>query len=238
MKRIISMLLLILFCANLSGCFNKSVDTLSELAKGKNKVVYLKENNLYVPYLVLDGNYQGNILLLRKDVMGDFMSISGYSSEYEGSAIDKFLSSEYLGFFSDEISGQIKAMDIEVTSKESLYKAGKDTYTISRKAFLLSYTEVNYSEHSMAPNEGVALSYFTDDQSRVAYRDGEPCSWWLRTPYTDYDSVTWSVGGDGAKTELSSAIENGIRPAFCLPGEMNIKESTEIVNSETVFVIE
>lgn len=238
MKRIIATFLLVLLCTSLSGCFDRPADTLSDLAKEKNKEVYLKENDIYVPYLILDENYRGNILLLRKDVMNEFRSISDYSSEYEDSYIDTYLSDEYLDLFSDEIIKQIVSIDIEVTSKEALYQAGKDTHTISRKAFLLSYDEVNYSEHSMAPNEGATLSYFTNDQSRVAYRDGEPCSWWLRTPYTGYDSVTWSVGGDGVKTELSSTTENGIRPAFCLSGNVNIKESTEVINGETVFVIE
>ncbi len=238
MKRIIAAFLLILLSTSLSGCFGKSADTLSELAKGKNKEIYLKENNVYVPYLILSQNYEGNILILRKDVMGEFKSISDYSSEYENSPIDAYLSSEYLDLFSDEMMEYILSIDIEVTSKEALYQAGKNTHTITRKAFLLSYAEVNYSEHSMAPNEGTTLSYFTDDQSRVAYRNGEPCSWWLRTPYTGYDSVTWSVGGNGVKTELSSATENGVRPALCLSGDVNIKESTEVVNGETVFVIE
>ncbi len=37
MKIIISVLLLTIFCFSLSGCFGKSVDILSDLAKGKNK---------------------------------------------------------------------------------------------------------------------------------------------------------------------------------------------------------
>ena len=196
------------------------------------------ENDIYVPYIVLDNDYKGNILLLRKELMSGLRSVSDHSSEYENSPIDKYLSSDFLSMFSDEISNQIISTEIEVTSKEALYQAGKDTHTITRKAFLLSFSEVNYDEHSMAAEEGVSLSYFSDDQSRIAYKDGKPCSWWLRTPYTNYDSVTWSVGADGMKTELSSATENGIRPAFCLSGDVDIKESTDVIDGETVFVIE
>ncbi len=237
-KKIIALFLSALLCCSLAGCFEKPVDKLSDLADGNNKEIYLMENGVYVPYIVLDDDYRGNIFLLRKELISELRSISDHSSEYENSPIDTYLSSEFLALFSDEISNQIISTEIEVTSKEALYQAGKDTHTISRKAFLLSYSEVSYDEHSMAAEEGVSLSYFSDDQSRIAYKDGKPCSWWLRTPYTNYDSVTWSVGADGMKTELSSATENGIRPAFCLSGDVNIKESTEIIDGETVFVIE
>lgn len=237
-KKIIAIMISALLCFSLTGCFGKPADTLSDLADGSNREIYLMENNIYVPYLVLDNNYKGNILLLRKEIMSELKSVSDYSSEYENSPVDSYLSLEFLSLFSDEFNSQIKLIDIEVTSKEALYQAGKDTHTISRKAFLLSYSEVSYDEHSMAADEGVSLSCFSDDQSRIAYRDGTPCSWWLRTPYTNYDSVTWSVGAEGMKTELSSATENGIRPAFCLSGDVSIKESTEIIDGETVFVLE
>lgn len=237
-KKIIALFLSAILCCCLAGCFEKPADTLSDLAGGNNKEIYLMENDVYVPYIVLDDDYKGNILLLRKELMSVLRSISDHSSEYENSPIDTYLSLEFLELFSDEISNQITSTEIEVTSKEALYQAGKDTHTISRKAFLLSYSEVSYDEHSMAAEEGVSLSYFSDDQSRIAYKDGKPCSWWLRTPYTNYDSVTWSVGGDGMKTELSSATENGIRPAFCLSGNVDIKESTDVIDGETVFVIE
>lgn len=237
-KKIAALLLSVSLCLCTTGCFEKPTDTLSDLTDGYKKEIYLKENDVYVPYIVLDDDYKGNILLLRKEVMRELKSISDYSSEYENSPIDIYLASEFLGSFPDEISKQIKSVDIEVTSKEALYQVGKETHTISRKVFLLSYSEVNYSEHSMAADEGNKLSYFNDDESRIAYREGEPCSWWLRTPYTNYDSVTWSVGGDGMKTELSSTTENGIRPAFCLSGDISIIESTGIIDGETVFVIE
>ena len=237
-KRIITLFLSAILCCCLAGCFEKPADTLSDLADVNDKEIYLMENDIYVPYIVLDNDYKGNILLLRKELMSGLRSVSDHSSEYENSPIDKYLSSDFLAMFSDEISNQIISTEIEVTSKEALYQAGKDTHTITRKVFLLSFSEVNYDEHSMAAEEGVSLSYFSDEQSRIAYKDGKPCSWWLRTPYTNYDSVTWSVGADGMKTELSSATENGIRPAFCLSGDVDIKESTDVIDGETVFVIE
>ena len=237
MKKIAIILSLLIFGTAFTGCKGSTIRDLKDLSKSKNKEIYLLEDNAFVPFLAL-GEKDGMVLLLRKEVMDNQMRISDYSSEYEDSAIDSYLSNDYLKLFSDKVNELIKTTDIEVVSKSSLYQAGKDTHTISRKAFLLSYHELSYSDHSMAPNEGARIPYFTDDESRIAYKNGEPCSWWLRTPYTGYDSVTWSVGGDGVKTELSSSMENGIRPAFYMPGDVQIVESTKAIDGKTVFVIE
>lgn len=228
----------------ITGCASKekSVETLFDLTNaGKDsfaREVYLLENGLYVPYIVLSSDYKGQVLLLRKNIMNHFKAIGNYSAEYQNSSIDQYLSSEYLSLFPDEFVEKIVTVDIEVTTKDSLYSTDGETETISRKAFLLSYTEMNYSEHSMAVTEGKALRYFSDDKSRIAYWGNKPSGWWLRTPYTGYDSVTWAVDGSGMKTELSSSYENGIRPAICLPKTIAVMESTEVIAGKSVYIIE
>ncbi len=207
MKRKILIFLLALFCLLFAGCKNQNASTLADLAQSKDNIVYLLENGSYTPFLALDSK-EGNVLLLRKEVMENFLRISDYSAEYENSDMDSYLSTEYLGVLTDNVNDFIVEAEIEVASKTSLYKAGTETHTIIRKVFLLSYYEMNYSDHSMAPKEGSKISFFTDDQSRVAYRNGEPCSWWLRTPYTGYDSVSWSVGGDG------TLMRKNMKPKF------------------------
>lgn len=237
MKKIAIILSLLMIGATFAGCKGGNIDNLKDLSKSKNNEVYLLEDNSFVPFLVLDKR-DGMVLLLRKEVMDNPICFSDYSSEYEDSIIDNYLSNDYIEMLSDNVRKLIQTIDIEVTSKNALYQAGKDTHTILRKVFLLSYHEANYSEHSMAPNEGEPFSFFTNDQSRIAYKNGRPCSWWLRTPYTGYDSVTWSVGGDGVKTELSSSKENGLRPAFYMSGDIQLKDSTQIIAGKKVFVIE
>ena len=237
MKKIAIILSLLMIGTAFSGCQGGKINNLKDLSKIKNNEVYLLEDKSFVPFLVLDKRDE-NVLLLRKEVMDNPICFSDYSSEYDDSLIDNYLSNDYIELLSDNVRKLVKTIDVEVTSKNALYQAGRDTHTISRKVFLLSYYEANYSEHSMAPNEGEPFSFFTDDQSRIAYKNGKPCSWWLRTPYTGYDSVTWSVGGDGVKTELSSSKENGIRPAFYMSDDIQVKESTQIISGKTVFVIQ
>ena len=70
------------------------------------------------------------------------------------------------------------------------------------KIFLLSIDEVN--------------KYFASDNDRVAYYNGDPCSWWLRVSGCDQFYAPY-VSSDGFVTlhgdELS---EYGIRPVINL----------------------
>lgn len=64
------------FAFLLCGCGKKANLTLEKIAYNKsdaNSIVYLKENNEYIPYLVLTADYNGNALLLRKNLLPDLM---------------------------------------------------------------------------------------------------------------------------------------------------------------------
>lgn len=222
--------------------FNKKVEVISDLAYDYNKFsgyeIYLPENNTYVPYLVLTNNYQGNTLLLRKKLMDKQRLFNDYLAVYENSIIDNYLNSEYLAMFPENISNLIVPTDIEVTPETSLYSVNKALYSINRKAFLLSFREVGYDEHLMAVDEGIRLKYFENIDNRIAYRKDRPLSWWLRTPYIGFNSVVWSVGGDGVMTEISTSYTNGIRPAFCLPPNTKVTTSSNIIEGETVYILD
>lgn len=236
-------LILIAISFILCACsvFQEDIKTISQLAYDSNNTsnneIYILENGEYVPYLVLTEDYEGNTLILRKEIMITPKRFNDYMSLYENSEIDIFLNTEYLEMLSDDVQDKVVSVDIEVTSKESLNIGGKDIYKIMRKAFLLSFTEVGYYDHAMAPVEGKTLKYFDDISKRVAVRGNEPYSWWLRTPYTAFETVSWSVGGDGAQTELSVEYVNGIRPALCLPSDMDIHLSDDIVSGKEVYIL-
>ena len=58
-----------------------------------------------------------------------------YSSYYEDSEIDQFLSNEYITYL-DEISDKVESVDITI-AKEALNIAGNETKLINRKVFYL-----------------------------------------------------------------------------------------------------
>lgn len=223
-------------CTMVFGCVPASAPEGASGAKPES--VYLSEGGEYVEYLIVSRDYGGGILLLRRELMPELMPISDHFAGYDSSSIDKYLSGEFIELFPKETQEKMMYAEVETASDEALYTLGEQTHIIKRRAFLLSYREVSYSKLYMAPDEGEPLSCFTSDASRIAYRGGSPCSWWLRTPYTNYDSVTWCVGGDGVKTDVSSNINNGIRPAICFSGDVRFVQSTEAVPGKSVLVIE
>ena len=69
--------------------------------------VYLKEMDVYVPWLVLSANYGGHVLLLRRDLLSETMPFTenesglwdpaAFGGYYKDSSIDTFLNTEFIG---------------------------------------------------------------------------------------------------------------------------------------------
>lgn len=204
--------------------------------------VYIEEDSIYAPYLVLTDDYNGNVLLLRKNILDQSMIFNEnfrYSGYYENSKIDIFLNEEFINLFELKLQDKILSSHIEITDKSSLGTAGTDTINIKRKLFLLSHAEVGLSKYSVTAKEGEALKYFQDPDSRIAYKKtGEGSGWWLRTSYTFYDTTAWAIAYDATVGGLGVYYENGVRPAFSIEGDTKIIERDDILAGESVYVLE
>ena len=199
--------------------------------------IQIEEDGNLESYLVLTDDYNGNCLLLREYLLDEPMRYNHaklYSAYYEDSDIDSYLNGEFLERFSESFLDQIEDSTIVITAKESLGIGGELTTTIRRKVFLLSFEEMGLRSRIRLP-EGEALSYFSSLESRIAYyKDGEADGWWARTPSTaDHDVVGGinSLGGMGTSGVLGpppiGPYKSGIRPAFCLKGDIPIIKREE-----------
>ncbi len=254
MRRILIIILFaifILMVAYLANYFRETPSTLKQLAYDVNKehgyTIYLKENNEYVPYIVLTDDYNGsgNTLLLRKYPLSEerVFDDSGRNipSYYNNSDIDIFLNNDFYESLSEEVQDKIIYSDISITNESSIGVTGEETETISRKVFLLAYSEViEPRSSSTLNNEGELLKYFEDgsgieqEERRIAYTEnGESSSWWLRTPDTWYSNISSGVGENGGigamPHKMTGSYENptgmvtsGVRPAFCMPNDVSI----------------
>lgn len=242
--------------------------TLEEMAydqSGRKSIVYIKENNEYIPYLVLESDYGGggNVLLLRENVLPELMQYQpsphgeaigalsapwttyDYGSYYEKSSIDQYLSTDFPKFFSPAVQESIVTTTIEVTDIESYSgeKSGKATHMIERKVFLLSAVElgITYSVDLNITREGTPLKYFENARHSVkkAYTvDGRAWPYWTRTPWI---WETCDVVVIGAKLDFDAPTadsRSGVRPAFCLGKDTVVQKSDSVVEGKTVYVLE
>lgn len=183
----------------------------------EGKTLYIKENNVLTPFIVADCKYRNDaVLLIRKNVLPSPMRFNEYSSYYENSEIDRYLSDTYIKTLNIN-TAHLTPVTIDITADSALGLTGKDIIQIDRYAFLLSYTELGFSVSPTVAPEGKPVSYFKKAQNRLACDlMGKPQSYFMRTPNTYYDSVVYSLGPDGGIANGNASDINGIRPAFCL----------------------
>lgn len=235
----------------LSGCeyLNKNRQTVSQLPELLEEIaydagsswdyrLYLREEDQYISYLVLTNNYNGNCLLLRENLIDDdnIYNLPGdRAAYYENSEIDRYLNEVFIVSLPNELQQLIVDSEIIITARESLGVGGEETLNIQRKIFLLSYTELTTECSRTNLKEGQTLSYFDGKEKRIAYyQNGIPGSWWLRTANTSGRAVVCGVSAEGVvgmggfyDPNAEKGNLNGVRPALCLPRDIEIYQSAE-----------
>lgn len=243
--------MIVLCCLFASGCMlnnqnkkgedkpldNKEV-TLQDIAYNRTKNssyrIGIEENGKIVPYLILTDDYNGDCLLLREYLLDEprkYNIAKKNSGYYEDSEIDKYLNEEFINRFTSKLRNTILNSTIVITDINSLDGGGKDTISINRKVFLLSFTEMNRNSGSRTNlKEGEPLEYFAKESNRIAYyENGQVGSWWLRTANSGYADAVCSVIADGSIdvggiNGPEGEYLNGVRPAFCLKRETKISK--------------
>lgn len=258
---------IVLFGAVLTIWLNREEEhtTLERIAydkSGRESVVYIKEEDEYIPYLVLAADYGGNVLLLREHLLPEEMpykpsmhesKISGlsggwayyeYGSYYEKSSIDKFLNTDFLGMFSPDMQAAIADTTIEVTDMESYHGSNRAsvTHRINRKVFLLSAVElgVDFSVGYCITKEGMPLKYFENARHSVrkaCKADGEAWPYWTRTPWL---WETCEVNVIGVEKTAAAPADKllGVRPAFCMGKDTAVQKNDSIIDGKSVYVLE
>jgi hypothetical protein len=224
---------------------NKEISTISDIVYKKNSAdceVYIKENGKYESYYVLTENYNdsGCVLLLRKFLIDENIAFNSEDfpvSLYENSILDNFLEKEFINVFDEDFKNKLQEVEIDTIKKEFIRSAFPETTIIKRRIFALSFTELGLSKSSTEPVEGKKLSFFPDGDSRIAYKsNGKASTWWTRTSHTWQTYLACGFSPDGTLSAGEVTMENGVRPAFCLPSDTKIVKSE--VEGKEVYVVE
>lgn len=96
--------------------------------------------------------------------------------------------------------------------------------TITKKVFLLSITETGATTLS---NDGSKLSYFSDNNSRIAYygNTNKTAIWWTRSPSSVYSYGVYCVDTDGVWFSGSAGNSFGVRPTFIIDSSLLVDEN-------------
>jgi hypothetical protein len=171
--------------------------------------VYIEEGGIYTPYLVLTNDYNGETLLLRKEVMSENRMLNFYYSYYENSFIDNYLNTEFLELLNPHLQDIVVNSTIIITEKDRT-DIGKGWYDklpmeIERKVFLLAMSEIGIKVVEGVMNvEGKSLKYFwLFPHTRIAYTAGQPQAWMLRTTNNAFAGDI-SHGSVGPEAEIGS----------------------------------
>lgn len=192
---------------------------LAKLAPGST--LKIMENNVAVQFLVLQQGYpetgNGNTLLLRKDIYNTSAWNGTTANAYAGSAVDVFLTNQYLLLLEEKIRDAVVQAAIAYTPGNGDYTVT----TIQRKVFLLSGTEVGFTAATLN-TEGSTIPYFNTNERRIRTLQGEASSWWLRSPRNNFNRYAYCVAVSGAIGDSETTTPRGVCPAFCLPSTMQV----------------
>lgn len=218
-----------------------------DLAVGS--VVKLMENGVATEYLVVNqGKPSGSSLyddscdgtwLLRNDIYENREWHSSRINDYENSTIQSYLNSTFLNLFDANTKSVIKQVKIPYrkgSGKDATVTSG--TNGLSAKIFLLSATEVRFSNNFMPSSEGMELSYFSgcsvtsSDNKRISKLNGTAIAWWLRSPFCHSSlssTISICVSSTGGFSNDYCNGSHGIRPALILPKNAIFDETTLIL---------
>lgn len=154
-------------------------------------------------------------------VMKDIYTTStfGNNNSYKDSGIHTYLNGTFYNLIDSKIRAAIKQVKIPYINSGTQSGANG----LSTKVFLLSGTEVGFSNVSYMNTEGTKLAYFDSASKRIAYNGSSAAAWWLRSPHISTSSYVWLVKSDGSGDDWGYGTY-GVRPAFVLPSSLMVSD--------------
>lgn len=174
------------------------------------------------PSSIYDDSCDGTWLLM-KDIYTT--STFGNNNSYKDSGIHTYLNGTFYNLIDSNIRAAIKQVKIPYqngTGSEGSLATGANG--LSTKVFLLSGTEVGFSNASYMTTEGTKLAYFDSASKCIAYNGSSAAGWWLRSPITYNTNYVWHAKSDGSIDFWYYHNACGVRPAFVLPSELVVSD--------------
>lgn len=186
-------------------------------------LIKILENGAPVEFYVAMQNYEaglngnGRVLCVRRPAHSQRQWTIYSGNDYNGSSIDSWLNSTYVGYFPENVKRMMESTTI-------YYGRGTQGYQMTRRCFLMSTLELGYPGHgSMGSTLPIASvlqgSYSTDPSS---YQ-------WTRTPASS-DGMAMATSKNYGAAGINCQGRNWITPCFTLPSTALVDQDLNLVS--------
>lgn len=203
---------------------NKSIGSIIKI-KINGTVTDFILTNLGAP----DSSYKNanGAWLTQKNIYKNQVFNSSNDQAYANSSIKTWLENTYLNYIDSKLQPYILTPTLPITAGSSI-----GATTTTTKVFLLSMTETGVTTSN---NDGSKLSYFSDDNSRIANHNDYPGDWWTRSPEIIGPRQVCNILSDGSWSSNRADTSRGVRPTFIVDSSLLVDDDGYIHLSPPVI---
>ena len=154
--------------------------------------------------------------LTQKNIYNKYPFSNNNDQAYANSFLKDVLGS-YLNLIDSKLQPYILTPTLPIAAGASI-----GATTIAKKVFLLSITETGATTLS---NDGSKLSYFSDNNSRIAYYGDDAEIWWTRSPFSGNSYRVYCVRTDGDWHGGIASNSYGVRPTFIVDSSLLVDDN-------------
>ena len=159
--------------------------------------------------------------LTQKNIYNKYLFSNNNNQTYANSSVNDFLEHSYLHLIDSKLQPYILTPTLPIAAGASI-----GATTIAKKVFLLSITETGVITLS---NDGSKLSYFSNNNSRIAYYGKDAEIWWTRSPHSNGSNYVYCVGTNGDWNSYYASDSRGVRPTFIVDSSLLVDDDGYIV---------
>ena len=154
--------------------------------------------------------------LTQKNIYNKYPFSNNNDQAYANSFLKDVLGS-YLNLIDSKLQPYILTPTLPIAAGASI-----GATTIAKKVFLLSITETGATTLS---NDGSKLSYFSDNNSRIAYYGDDAEIWWTRSPNSNDSCDVYCVNTNGDWNRGYASYSDGVRPTFIVDSSLLVDDN-------------
>lgn len=155
--------------------------------------------------------------LTQKNIYCEYQFNNNNDQAYANSFLNDSFEHNYLHLIDSKLQPYILTPTLPIAAGVSI-----GATTITKKVFLLSITETGATTLN---DDGSKLSYFSDNNSRIAYYGNNAAIWWTRSPYSLSSNYVCCVHADGGQSISNASNSRGVRPTFIVDSSLLVDDN-------------